>query len=177
MVGGDPLFLEAAVRPPFAPPSVEAAAIRLQLMLHGDSRFQHYGVVESATGGYRITNRLGFKMRNTEGETEYQLPRESLAEICKPYQVDFAVSTLRKCKLLELEKAAEQKHDYTVRREPPGMPRGRYYVITSRIFQEEQSSFGFAKQSEVFATQSEFSQNSQKDPSNPSKGPNYKQIQ
>ena len=121
------------------------SVIRHELMAHGDSRFQYFGP-DSKEGeiGYRIANRLGYKTRNAEGQMEYLLQRGELEQICKPYPVEFAVHALRKCNLLEWETAGE----LTVRRKPPDMPRSRFYAISSHIFQQEQSTLDFVKQSD-----------------------------
>lgn len=119
------------------------SVIRQQLMAHGESRFQHFESGMDHTGSdaaYRIHNRLGYRTRNAEeGITEFLLQRESLAEVSKPYPVDFALVALRKCGLLVLE----DQGTLTVRRKPPDIPRSRFYAISSRIFQNEQSTFEF----------------------------------
>ena len=118
------------------------SAVRAALLAHGRSRFQYYEETQESNANESnhvapIYNRLGFKTRDANCRTEYLLKREQLAEICKPYPVDYAITALRRNDLLNLSEVASEKKLATVRRKPPEMRRSRWYSINERIFEDE----------------------------------------
>jgi putative DNA primase/helicase len=112
--------------------------VRSLLLSHGNSRFEYYeepwNPKKGRSDSYQpIHNRLGFKTRGDDSEIEYVFHKDSLRELCHPFSFDLTIEALRRKNLL----VADPNYP-TARRTPPELKRGRFYVISARIFDDEQ---------------------------------------
>jgi putative DNA primase/helicase len=99
------------------------------LLAHGNSRFQLIGEDQKQNES-KVLNRLGFRARTKEGETEYIVLPEMFRELCGPYPEDLVRRALQKRGFL---KSTDSRHA-TVKRVLPELGRPRCYVISGRIF-------------------------------------------
>jgi uncharacterized protein (DUF927 family) len=110
--------------------------VKTMLAAHGSSRFQPFG--EGQNDEIRIVNRLGFRTRTREGDSEYLILPDTFREVCGPYAEELVRRALLKRGLLKLTDARHA----TVKRTLPELGRVRCYAISSAIFQGEDADEG-----------------------------------
>jgi uncharacterized protein (DUF927 family) len=107
--------------------------VKTILATHGNSRFQPFGG-EADRDDIKIPNRLGFRTRTKEGDSEYLILPDTFREVCGPYPEELVRRALQKRGLL---KGTDARHA-TVKRTLPELGRVRCYAISSAIFRGDE---------------------------------------